>query len=149
MLASSSPPPAPQDALEILSIDPLISPCPPLVSLQTPIRVAAQLMAHHGVHCVLVVDGGDAPGVGLYSDQAVLAAVATGIDTATTPIREAMVWSIPTLHRGDSLAVALGLLSCTTLPGLPVLDDQGQPCGFLCRQRLAETPWLQPEGASG
>ena len=146
MLASSSPPPAPQDALETLSIDPLISPCPPLVSLQTPIRVAAQLMAHHGVHCVLVVDGGDAPGVGLYSDQAVLAAVATGIDTATTPIREAMVWSIPTLHRGDSLAVALGLLSCTTLPGLPVLDDQGQPCGFLCRQRLAETPWIQPEG---
>jgi diguanylate cyclase (GGDEF)-like protein/PAS domain S-box-containing protein len=117
-----------------------------LVGLQTPIKVAAELMAHHGVRCVLVVDGDAATGVGLYSAQAVLAAVATGIDTAVTPIRTGMVRSIPTLHRGDSLAVALGLLSRTALPGFPVLDDQGQPCGFLCRQRLAEVPWLQSKG---
>lgn len=153
MLALSSLPPASQDVLETVSIDSLITPCPPLVSAQTTIMAAAQIMARQSVHCLLVVDSaldpaldsGPATGVGLYSDQEVVAAVAAGTDTATTPIGLAALQPTPTLRQGDTLAVAQGVMARTTAPGLPVLDDEGQLWGFLCRQRLAQATQPPPK----
>lgn len=75
-----------------------------------------------------------------------LAVVGAGHNPATTPVRQWMLTPAPTLHQGDSLAMALALMSRTTLPGLPVLDAYGHPCGFLSRQRLAQAPMPQPEG---
>ncbi|MFH7241726.1 MAG: EAL domain-containing protein [Spirulina sp.] len=135
-----------QDLLEALSIEPWADPCPPLVSPQTSIMEAAQAMAGQSACCVLVVDSDPGTRIGLYHHQAVLAAVAAGVDTAT-PVASHLLTAVPTLRRGDSLAVALALMAQTSAPGLPVLDAQGQPWGFLDRHRLAQAtlPTAPPE----
>ena len=88
--------------------------------------------------CVLVVDPGPEAGLSLYSDREVLAAVAAGIDMATTPVSVDRQPPVPTLRRGASLASALAVAARTSALGLPILDHQGQPCGFLSRQRLTQ-----------
>lgn len=126
-----------QDILEALSIEPWVDPCPPLVSPQTSILAVAQAMVGQSACCVLVVDEALEAGIGLYHTQTLLAAVAAGVDT-TTPVGSQGLISVPTLRRGDSLAVAVALMAQTSAPGLPILDDQGQIYGFLDRQRLAQ-----------
>ncbi|MEB3290311.1 MAG: CBS domain-containing protein, partial [Leptolyngbya sp.] len=146
MLALSPLSTAAPDLLEALSIDALIDPCPPLVQPDASIREAAQAMTASASPCVLVVEADPQAEIGLFSDQAMVAAVAAGLDPATTPVRQAMLAPAPTLHRGDSLALAFALMSRTPLPGLPVLDHQGYPYGFLNRHRLAQAPLPQSEG---
>lgn len=125
-----------QDVLDSLSIDPWLAPCPPFLSPQTSIAEAAQVLTGQSCRCVLV----DHPKVGLsvYDDQQVVAAVGSGVDPATTPIGTAQLTPALTLQRSDSLAMALARLADTSAPGLLVLDDQGQPCGFLSRNGLAQ-----------
>ncbi|QQE64277.1 hypothetical protein GFS31_09570 [Leptolyngbya sp. BL0902] len=145
MLALSPLTTASPDILEALSIDALIDPCPPIVTPQTSILEVAQGMEQRGCSCVLVMGEGTEGGIGVFCERAVLTAVTAGLDLATTPVSPSTVMPAPTLHQGDSLAVALALMSRTSLPGLPVLDHRGQPWGFLCRHRLAQAPLPQVE----
>jgi diguanylate cyclase (GGDEF)-like protein/PAS domain S-box-containing protein len=136
-----------QDVLVSLSIDVWLDACPPFLTPQTPVGEAAQVLMGQASRCALVstLEGG----IAIYSDQDVTAAVGDGVDLRTTPIGTAPLTPALTLPRSASLATALTLLARTSAPGLLVLDDQGQPCGFLSRARLAQAQVSLAAAVSG
>jgi diguanylate cyclase (GGDEF)-like protein/PAS domain S-box-containing protein len=120
-----------------LELSSILESAPLLLPPHTSIMQAAQQMKAVAHTCVLVMQG-PIP-MGLFTEQEVLDAVATGINIVDTPISFNMVSPVQTLCQSESLAVALQLMQDHDLRYLPVEDGQGSICGLVTRQRLYRT----------
>jgi diguanylate cyclase (GGDEF)-like protein/PAS domain S-box-containing protein len=127
-----------------LRVGDLVDRLPTVVTPQTPIATAAQLMRGLASHCVVVADGGSI--LGLFTEQEVLDAVTDGLDLAQTPVAMGMVAQVPILRPGDSLNRAIQVLQAVTLRYLLVVDELGQMLGLVTDQQIYQA--VIPEGYS-
>jgi PAS domain S-box-containing protein len=107
---------------------------PATLSPQVSIRSAAEVMRDQTLSCVVVVEGGTI--LGLFTEQEVLDAVAAGLDLGATPIGLGRVPQVPILHPLARLEAALQVMQAADQRYLLVVDERGQICGLVPRQRL-------------
>ncbi|MGG6242332.1 EAL domain-containing protein [Nodosilinea sp. AN01ver1] len=117
-----------------LCIGDLVDVLPAVLTPQTSIREAVQVMQEQMLSCVVVANGGAI--LGLFTEQELLGCVAAGVDTATAAIGLSLVPEVPMLRPDDSVEAALQALQGTHCGYLLVVDGQNQICGLVLRQRL-------------
>ncbi|WOD40761.1 EAL domain-containing protein [Nodosilinea sp. E11] len=115
----------------------LVDAIPAVLPPQASIHGAVQVMQAQGLSCVVVAEGGTI--LGLFTEQEVLDAVATGLDATATPISLCRVPQVPILRPNDSIGEALRVMQAANLRYLLVVDQQGQLCGLVPRQRLLQS----------
>jgi CBS domain-containing protein len=112
---------------------------PRVVPADAPAREVAELLTHPQVRSVLVVDGEQL--VGCVTAEAVVAAVAAGVDVRSLAAAELADATVTTIGPEAALADAVHLMVERDLERLPVVED-GRLVGILPREpavrRLAE-----------
>ncbi|WP_017300893.1 EAL domain-containing protein [Nodosilinea nodulosa] len=111
----------------------LVDALPAVLTPQTSIREAVQVMQAQALNCVVVAEGSTI--AGLFTEQEVLDGVAAGIDP-TAPIGSGRLPPGPILRPENGLATAFQALQAAHCHYLLVVDEQGQICGLVPRQRL-------------
>jgi CBS domain-containing protein len=112
---------------------------PRVLAADSPAREVAELLLRPNVKSVLVVDGETL--VGCVTVEAIVRAVASGVDVRTVAARELSETDVTTIPPEASLDEALRLMTEHGLERLPVTED-GRLVGVLAREpilrRLAE-----------
>ncbi|MGB6016736.1 MAG: CBS domain-containing protein, partial [Nodosilinea sp.] len=114
---------------DALCVGDLVDARPAVLTPQTSIRAAVQVMQLQAWSCVVVATGGTI--LGLFTEQEVLDCVAAGIETTTATIGSAIVPQVPILRPDDSLLTAFQVMQTAHRRYLLVVDDQGQICGLV------------------
>ncbi len=135
-----------------LRLGDLVDGLPPVITPQVSVQAAAQILRDRALSCLVVVDG--ATVLGLFTEREVLQAVAVGGDVMATPLSLGLVVSVPALRPEDSLLGAAQTMATAELSHLLVVDEQGQLCGLVPRQRLIQAlafakPNLDPSAEAG
>lgn len=112
----------------------LVDGLPAVLTPQASIREAVQVMQEQALSCVVVAEGGTI--LGLFTEQEVLDSVATGVETATTPIGLSIVPQVPILRPSDGIGAAFQAMQAANRCYVLVVEEQGQICGLVPRQRL-------------
>jgi CBS domain-containing protein len=107
--------------------------CPP----EVPLRYAAEMMARHRVHAVVVLGEDEEGGLwGVVSDTDLLAAIALReLDDHTAGAMA--VTPLVTVNRSDSVARAAELMRENSVTHLLVVAGEGQPVGVVSTLDLA------------
>ena len=120
------------------SVDELIEREPLVVDADTAVGEVARRMTERGVPAV--VDRIGAGQFGLVTDSVLRARVLVDGRPATTPAREIMDTTVPTVEPGDSAAEALMLLLERDAEFLLVTDRAGELRGVVCPRDFAISP---------
>ncbi len=115
----------------------VMTPDPAIVSLQTSLTQAAELMRERETGDVLVADGGGAL-YGIVTDRdIVIRAVADGMDPTMTPVQAVITRSPISIDPDDNPAQAVALMRQHSVRRLPVIDEHGTAVGIVSLGDLA------------
>ena len=101
----------------------------PFVTSGTTIRAACEVLDHHDVGAVVVVNDGALAGI-LSERDVVRKCVLQGLDPASAPVDAIMTSDPRTVDAGQGLSDAIALLEAGGFRHLPVMRD-GRPVGLL------------------
>jgi CBS domain-containing protein len=125
--------PGPGPSLEHLRVADAMHPCVVTCPLDTPLRVVAQMMAAHRIHCVIVLDSGlTASGFqGVISDLDLVEAASAG-DLDELTARDSCLSAVLTVTPDETLSRAAQLIAENEVTHLVVVEPvSAKPLGVL------------------
>jgi predicted transcriptional regulator len=114
---------------EVLVKD-IMSSRPVTVHTHVPLGAAAQLLAHHGITAIPVVDQ-ESRVVGVLSEADVIAQT-----SLTDPVASAMTGTVALVHPETDVAELRRILTVTRVKSVPVVDASDQVVGVVSRSDL-------------
>jgi len=109
---------------------------PRVVTPETPVSEAAQLMKNDDIGSLPILDGEQLAGM-LTDRDIVIRAVAEGKDPRGMPVREVASRELVTVNADEELSRALQLMASQQVRRLPVVDDDGRLVGILAQADVA------------
>ena len=109
---------------------------PRVVTPETPVSEAAQLMKNDDIGSLPILDGEQLAGM-LTDRDIVIRAVAEGKDPRGMPVREVASRELVTVNADEELSRALQLMASQQVRPLPVVDDDGRLVGILAQADVA------------
>ena len=109
---------------------------PRVVTPETPVSEAAQLMKNDDIGSLPILDGEQLAGM-LTDRDIVIRAVAEGKDPRGMPVREVASRELVTVNADQELSRALVLMAAQQVRRLPVVDDDGRLVGILAQADVA------------
>lgn len=104
---------------------------------QDALTTAAQRLWEHDCGILPVVDGDGRVGAVITDRDICMAAYTSGKALAELRVADCMSRTLVTCRPDDDLATAVQRMSQHQVHRLPIVDDQGQPCGLLSLNDLA------------
>ena len=109
---------------------------PRVVTPETTVSDAAQLMKNDDVGSLPILDGEQLAGM-VTDRDIVVRAVAEGKDPRGMPVREVASRELVTVNADEELSRALQLMASQQVRRLPVVDDDGRLVGILAQADVA------------
>ena len=109
---------------------------PRVVTPETPVSEAAQLMKNDDIGSLPILDGEQLAGM-VTDRDIVIRAVAEGKDPRGMPVREVASRELVTVNADEELSRALQLMASQQVRRLPVVDDDGRLVGILAQADVA------------
>jgi len=109
---------------------------PRVVTPETTVSDAAQLMKNDDVGSLPILDGEQLAGM-VTDRDIVIRAVAEGKDPRGMPVREVASRELVTVNADEELSRALQLMASQQVRRLPVVDDDGRLVGILAQADVA------------
>ena len=109
---------------------------PRVVTPETTVSDAAQLMKNDDVGSLPILDGEQLAGM-VTDRDIVIRAVAEGKDPRGMPVREVASRELVTVNADEELSRALQLMASQQVRRLPVVDDDGKLVGILAQADVA------------
>jgi PAS domain S-box-containing protein len=108
----------------------------PMLSPETPVSEAIEIMLREKRGCVLVIKEGKP--IGIFTDYDAPAILSRATDTSTVALGEVMCSHIHAVTTGTTTAKAVSQIARDRIPYLAVVDDTGHALGVVARGSLLE-----------
>lgn len=109
---------------------------PRVVTPDTTVSEAAQLMRNDDIGSLPIIDGEQLAGM-VTDRDIVIRAIAEGKDPRGMPVREVASRELVTVRADEELSSALQLMASQQVRRLPVVDDDGRLVGILAQADVA------------
>lgn len=109
---------------------------PRVVTLDTPVSEAAELMESEDIGAIPVLEGEELRGM-VTDRDIVVRAVAKGKDPRGMPVREISSREIVTVKADENLSEALQLMAANQVRRLPVVDEDNRLVGVVSQADIA------------